>query len=156
MEWLARNRGMVLNHVPYKSITAIAQDLQGGVVRVGFLDVASSMPLVKAGRLKILGITGSLRSPGMPDAPLMSEQGVDFTTDGWYGFFAPKGTPAALVSLLNQEVNRLLTSDAMREKLLQLNIANAPLKSPQEFARTVREDHAVWEQIARSANIRIE
>ena len=86
----------------------------------------------------------------------MSEQGVEFTTDGWYGFFAPKGTPPALVSLLNQEVNRLLTSDALRERLLQLNIANAPLKSPQEFAKTVRDDLAVWDQIARASNIRLD
>ena len=156
MEWIAHNRALSLNHVPYKSITAIAQDMQGGVVRVGFLDVATAMPLVKQGRLKVLGLTGSQRSPGMPSAPLRSEQGVDFTTDGWYGLFAPKGTPPAIVALLNQEVTRLLNSPAMKEKFLQLNIADSPVKSPEEFARTVKDDLAVWDQIARSANIKLD
>ena len=88
-----------MNHVPYKSISAITQDMQGGMINIGFMDVASAMPLVKQGRLKVLGLTGSLRSPGLPAAPLMSEQGIDFTTDGWYGVFAPKGTPAPVVAL---------------------------------------------------------
>lgn len=156
MEWIGHNNGIRMNHVPYKSITAITQDMQGGVVHVGFLDVASAMPLVKQGRLKVLGLTGSLRSPGLPSAPLMSEQGVDFTTDGWYGVFAPKGTPAPIVALLNQEVTRLLASPALRERLLQLNIADAPVKSPEAFARTVKDDLAVWEQIARSASIKVD
>ena len=130
--------------------------MQGGVVQVGWLDVATAMPLVKQGRLKVLGLTGSQRAPGLPEAPLMAEQGVEFTTDGWYGLFGPKGTPAAVVALLNQEVTRLLTSPAMREKFLQLNIADSPVKSPEAFARTVRDDLAVWDQIARSANIRLD
>jgi tripartite-type tricarboxylate transporter receptor subunit TctC len=156
MEWIARRSGIRMNHVPYKSISAITQDMQGGVVHVGFLDVASAMPLVKQGRVKVLGLTGSIRSPGMPSAPLMAEQGVGFTTDGWYGFFAPKGTPAPVLALLNQEINRVLASPALRERLLQLNIADAPVKSPEEFATTVKDDLAVWEQIARSASIKVE
>ncbi|MBP6504110.1 MAG: tripartite tricarboxylate transporter substrate binding protein [Rhodoferax sp.] len=156
MEWIAHHRAISVIHVPYKSISAIAQDMQGGVVQVGWLDVATAMPLVKQGRLKVLGLTGSQRAPGLPEAPLMAEQGVEFTTDGWYGLFGPKGTPAAVVALLNQEVTRLLTSPAMREKFLQLNIADSPVKSPEAFARTVRDDLAVWDQIARSANIRLD
>ena len=142
--------------MPYKSITAITQDMQGGMINIGFTDVASAMPFVKQGRLKVLGLTGSLRSPGMPAVPLMSEQGVDFTTDGWYGLFAPKGTPAPVVALLNREVNRLLASSELRERLLQLNIANAPVKTPEEFAKTVKDDLKVWEQIARGASVRLD
>ena len=155
-EWIQTRSGISLTHVPYKSITAITQDMQGGMINIGFTDVASAMPFVKQGRLKVLGLTGSLRSPGMPAVPLMSEQGVDFTTDGWYGLFAPKGTPAPVVALLNQEVNRLLASSELRERLLQLNIANAPVKSPEEFAKTVKDDLKVWEQIARGASIRLD
>jgi tripartite-type tricarboxylate transporter receptor subunit TctC len=156
MEGLEQQSGIRLNHVPYKSISAITQDMQGGMVNIGFMDVASAMPLVKQGRLKVLGITGSLRSPGLPAAPLMSEQGIDFRTDGWYGVFAPKGTPAPVVALLNQEVNRLLASPELRERLLQLNIGNPPVKSPEEFAKTIRDDLKVWEQIAQRADIRLD
>jgi tripartite-type tricarboxylate transporter receptor subunit TctC len=156
MEGLEQQSGIRLNHVPYKSISAITQDMQGGMVNIGFMDVASAMPLVKQGRLKVLGLTGSLRSPGLPAAPLMSEQGIDFRTDGWYGVFAPKGTPAPVVALLNQEVNRLLASPELRDRLLQLNIGNPPVKSPEEFAKTVRDDLKVWEQIAQRADIRLD
>ena len=156
MEGLEQQSGIRMNHVPYKSISAITQDMQGGMVNIGFMDVASAMPLVKQGRLKVLGITGSLRSPGLPAAPLMSEQGIDFRTDGWYGVFAPKGTPAPVVALLNQEVNRLLASPELRERLLQLNIGNPPVKSPEEFAKTIRDDLKVWEQIAQRADIRLD
>jgi len=155
-EWIQTRSGVSLTHVPYKSITAITQDMQGGMINIGFTDVASAMPFVKQGRLKVLGLTGSLRSPGMPAVPLMSEQGVDFTTDGWYGLFAPKGTPAPVVALLNREVNRLLASSELRERLLQLNIANAPVKTPEEFAKTVKDDLKVWEQIARGASIKLD
>jgi len=156
MEWLERQNGITLTHVPYKSVSAITQDMQGGMINIGFTDVASAMPFVKQGRLKVIGVTGSLRSPGLPAAPLMSEQGVDFRTDGWYGLFAPKGTPAPVVAFLNKEVNRLLALPELRDRLLQLNIANAPVKSPDEFAKTVNDDLKVWEQIARSADIRLD
>ena len=156
MEWIQHRSGISMTHVPYKSITAITQDMQGGVINIGFMDVASAMPFVKQGRLKVLGLTGSLRSPGLPSVPLMSEQGVEFPTDGWYGLFAPKGTPAPVVALLNQEVNRLLGSPELRDRLLQLNIANAPVKSPEEFAKTVSDDLKVWEQIARGASIKLD
>jgi tripartite-type tricarboxylate transporter receptor subunit TctC len=156
MQGLEQMSGMRTNHVPYKSMSAITQDIQGGMINLGFMDVASAMPLVKQGRLKVLGLTGSLRSPGLPAAPLMSEQGIDFRTDGWYGLFAPKGTPAPVVALLNQEVNRLLASPELRDRLLQLNIGNPPVKSPEEFARTVRDDLRVWEQIAQRADIRLD
>jgi tripartite-type tricarboxylate transporter receptor subunit TctC len=156
MQGLEQQSGIRMNHVPYKSISAITQDMQGSTINIGFMDVASAMPLVKTGRLKVLGLTGSLRSPGLPAAPLMSEQGIDFRTDGWYGVFAPKGTPAPVVALLNQEVNRLLASQELRDRLLQLNIGNPPVKSPEEFAKTIRDDLKVWEQIAQRADIRLD
>lgn len=142
--------------MPHKSITAITQDIQGGTINISLIDVATALPLVKQGRLKVLGLTGSLRSPGLLAAPLMSEQGVDFATDGWYGLFAPKGTPAPVVARLNQGIAELLTSAELRKRLLQLNIANAPVKSPEDFAKTVRNDLKVWEQIARSASIKLD
>ena len=82
--------------------------------------------------------------------------GIGFTTDGWYGLFAPKGTPPAVVALLNQEVTRILASPELRDRLLQLNIADAPVKSPKEFSKTIEDDLAVWSQIARSSSIKLD
>ena len=129
---------------------AILQDLQGGVIDIAMVDTGSAMPMAKAGRLKVLVISGSRRTPGMRDVPLMSERGVKFDTDGWYGVFAPKGTPPSILSLLNQEIGRLLSAPAMREQLLQLNVADAPINSPELFAKAVRGNLEVWRQIVQS------
>ena len=84
------------------------------------------------------------------------QPGIAFTTDGWHGLFAPKGTPPAVVALLNQEVTRILASPELRDRLLQLNIADAPVKSPKEFSKTIEDDLAVWSQIARSSSIKLD
>lgn len=154
MEWIKRGNGLQIEHVPYKSVPAITQDLQGGVIDIAFVDTASAIPLVRSGRIKALGLSGTRRAPGLPDLPLMSEQGVRFETDGWYGFFAPRDTPPQIVALLNREVARVLAAPEFRERLLQLNFVDRPAKSPEQFARTVREDLAVWQDIVRSNNIR--
>lgn len=156
MEWLQKSHGLSMNHVPYKSITAITQDMQGGTIKVGVTDVATAIPLLKAGRLKALGMTGTQRSPNLPTVQLMSEQGIEPTPDGWYGVFAPKGTPTSVVALLNKEINRLLKSPELQERLVQLNVLNPPIKSPAEFASTVRDELAQWEKIVRSANLKPE
>jgi tripartite-type tricarboxylate transporter receptor subunit TctC len=128
----------------------------GGLIDVAFLDAGSAAPLVKSGRLKALGISGSRRSPAMPDVALMREQGVNFEIDGWYGLFAPRGTPAGVVERLNQEVARVLTAPALRERLAQLNVADTPRKSSAQFAKTVRDDFSTWREIVISNNINVE
>ena len=143
--------GISLTHVPYKSITAITQDMQGGMINIGFTDVASAMPFVKQGRLKVLGLTGSLRSPGLPAVPLMSEQGVDFTTDGWYGCSA-EGHPAP-GGVVNQS-HRLLRLAICVSGSCSSTRPRA-CQSPEEFAKTVRRPK-VWEQIARGASIMLD
>ena len=77
-----------------------------------------------------------------------------FDVDGWYGIFAPKGTAATAVTTVNREIARLLTEPALREPLAKLNIADEPLKSPAEFAKTVADDYAVWRAIVRTINVR--
>lgn len=156
MEWLKATHKLDLGHVPYKSVPAITQDLQGGVIDIAMIDAGSALPLYKAGRIKVLGLTGTRLPPGMADVQLMSQQGIDFKTDGWYGLFAPKDTPAAIVALLNREVLKLLASPDFQARARQLNLADSPVKTPEQFARTVRDDLAVWQQIVRSNNIRLE
>ena len=156
MEWIKNANGLEMDHVPYKSVPALTQDLQGGAIDIGMIDSASAWPLYKLGRIKVLGISGTNKPPNMQDVPLMSEQGVAFTTDGWYGIFAPRDTPAAIVTLLNREIARVLAAPETRARLAQLNIGNSPTKSAEQFAATVRADFAVWQQIVRTNNIRID
>lgn len=156
MEALKASAGISIDHVPYKSSMQLAQDLQGGSISLGWLDVSSSLPLIRAGRLRALAVSGNTRMPGTPQLRTMREQGYPVGTDGWYGLFVPAGTPQAIVNRLNSEVNRILASPELQERLLAMNVANAPIKSAEAFATTMNEDLRIWQGIVRANNIRLD
>lgn len=156
MEALKSSTGMLIDHVPYKSSLQLAQDLQGGSIGLGWLDISSSLPLIRAGRIRALAVSGNSRVPGTPNLRTMREQGYPIGTDGWYGIFVPAGTPSAIVDRLNFEVNRLLASAEFQERLLSMNLANAPIKSADAFAATMNEDLRIWQGIVRANNIRLD
>lgn len=156
MEALKTSAGISMDHVPYKSSVQLAQDLQGGSIALGWLDVSSSLPLIRSGRLRALAVSGSTRMPGTPQVKTMREQGYPIGTDGWYGLFVPAATPSSIVNRLNIEVNRILASPELQERLLAMNMANPPSKSPEAFAATMNEDLQIWQSIVQSNNIRID
>lgn len=149
--------GIDLTHVPYKGVPPILTDLQGGVLKIAFVDITTSVPLVKSGKIRPLGITGKHRAPAFPDVPTMAEQGFPMTNEGWYGLFVPKGTPREIVVTLNREINKALRSPALATRFQQLNMmADPPLTTPDEFARTVRNDYATWASVVKVNGIRPE
>jgi tripartite-type tricarboxylate transporter receptor subunit TctC len=156
MEWLKTQAGLDLRHVPYKSVPQIYQDMQGGVVQIAWVDATSSVSLIKSGKLRGLALSASRRGPALPDLPTLTEQGYRFEADAWYGIFAPKGTPPAVVSLVNQQIRQALVAPDLKDRFLQINMADAPLRSPQEFAAVVKADLKVWQDIARTTSIRTE
>ena len=156
MEAIEMQTGMKIDHIPYKTIGQIIQDLQGGVLKIAYLDAGSAVALVKSGRIRPLAISGTARAPGLPTLPTMTEQGVKFEADGWYGIFAPKDTPAPIVTKLNAEINKVLVDPALKERFLQLNLADPPIKSAEQFAKTVRDDLAVWSTIVKTNHIKPE
>ncbi|MDM0037013.1 tripartite tricarboxylate transporter substrate binding protein [Variovorax sp. J22P271] len=154
MEWLKNRYGLDLSHVPYKSMPQIYQDMAGGLVKVAFVDAASSVPLVKAGKIKALGNSGTARAPGLADVLTFKEQGVDFAVDGWYGVFVPRGTPDAVVSRLHREIIKVLADPEVRARMLQLNLSSPLPKSPTEFEQIVAADLKLWQSIVRTNNIK--
>ena len=153
MAALENQTGMRINHVPYKGMQQILGDLMNGNVKIGVVDVSSSLALIKAGKIWPLAVSGSARMPASPDVPTMTEQGYRFDTDGWFALFAPKNTRPAVVSVLNREVADALAAPELKARLLQLNLANAPRKTPEQFAQTVRDDLKVWTKIAQDNKI---
>ncbi|MFO1219325.1 MAG: tripartite tricarboxylate transporter substrate binding protein [Burkholderiaceae bacterium] len=153
MAALQNRHGLELNHVPYKAMTGILGDLQNGNVPIAFVDTVSSTPLIKAGKIKVMGVSGTGRTVALPDVPTLTEQGFKFDTDGWYGVFAPAGTPAPVIAALNAEINRIVVSPELKERFAQLNLANPPLKSPEQFGQTVRDDLKVWSRIVQDNRI---
>lgn len=156
MEAIKMQTGLKMNHIPYRGSGPLITDLLGGTVKVAFADTIATLPHIKSGKFKALAISGSRRAPLTPDVPLLSEQGIKFDTDSWYGVFVPAGTPDAIVKRLNAEINRTLKQPEMKERFLQMNMGEAQPKTPEEFAATVRNDMQVWGDIARANKIKLE
>lgn len=121
MEQLKQRSGIFVTHVPYRGGAQIANDVMGKQVDLAMLVSASSIPHVRAGSLKALGVTGKQRIASLPDVPTFDEmpglKGYDVLT--WTGLFAPKGTPAAIVSKLNEALNDALKDPEVRARLAE-------------------------------------
>lgn len=156
MEGIKAHYGLTMEHVPFKGVAPLVTDLLGNNISVGFTDIASPVPHIRAGKLNALGCTGSARGPALPEVTTLYEQGFRFDMNGWYGVFAPAGTPAEVVQRLNQEINRILATDDVIQKFALQNMAKPPIKSVEQFATTVKQDVAVWQNLAKVAKLRVD
>ena len=156
MEALNQKTGLKLRHIPYKGTAPMLTDLIGGQIQVAFSATATAIPLIQSGRLKALAYSAPTRSALLPDLKTMSEQGVPFDLVAWYGLFAPAGTPAHIVNALNQEVNRFLQAPENAERLKAIGLADWPIKTPDQFAETVRSDIRDWGDVVRKGQIKPE
>ena len=155
-EWLKSRAGVDIRHVPYKSMPQIYQDMQGGVISIAWVDASSSVALIKSGKLRALATSGSKRGPAVPEVPTLTQLGYPFASDAWYGVFGPRGVPLPVVDTVNRTIREALRAPELQDRLLLLNVGDAPLRSPREFARLVRTDLQVWQEIVRANGIRLE
>lgn len=136
-EQLERSAGINLLHVPYKGGAQAVGDTLAGVVDVYFSGFPPAVSHVRAGKLKAYAVTGTKRSPALPDVPTMAEAGLeDFDLSGWFGFFVPKGTPAAVVKRLNDVIADAVVQPDLRESLARQGVETIP-GSPATFAAFV-------------------
>lgn len=157
MEALKQKAGLVMQHVPYKNPAAVNTDLIGGQIPVAFTSMGSALPLVLGGKMKAIAISGPYRVPQLPNVRTMTEQGVKFDLVAWYGLFAPAGTPKPIIDKINKEIVRALTEPESRERFIKaLGFSEIPLKTPEQFGQTVKDDIREWGAIVKSANIKID
>ncbi|MES2363561.1 MAG: tripartite tricarboxylate transporter substrate binding protein [Pseudomonadota bacterium] len=156
MEGLKAHYGLDMPHVPYKSTAQEIVDLMANNISVAFTDIASPIPHIRSGKLVAMGVTGSARGPALPELPTLTEQGFKFDSDGWFGIFAPAGTPPAIVARLNQEIGKVVATDDTRKKFALQNMAVPPHKSAVQFAATVKSDIELWQPLAKKANLKID
>ena len=156
MEGIKSHYRVSMQHVPYKGSAQLVTDLLSQNMLVGFTDIASPVPHVRAGRLVALGCTGTARGPALPGVPTLKEQGYPFDKDGWYGVFAPASTPKEVVQRLNAEINRILATDEVVQKFAQQNMARPPIRTVEQFTAIVREDVAAWQELAKVGGLRID
>jgi tripartite-type tricarboxylate transporter receptor subunit TctC len=155
-ELLKMQAGLDLQHVPYKGSAPLIVDLLGGQVTAGFVDAATLAPHLKGGRLRVLAATGAHRSRLLPDVPTFAELGFkEFEPYGWFGLFMPAGTPPAVVAKFSEEAARVLKQPQHKARVEALGLTPVGNK-PQEFARTVRGDSALYAKIIKAAGITLD
>jgi tripartite-type tricarboxylate transporter receptor subunit TctC len=156
VELLQLSAGIKVTHVPYKGGGPALTELMGGQVHAYFSVALVAVPLVKAGKLRALGITTTRRSPLAPDLMTVSEAGFPgFEVSGWFGWLAPARTPPAIVNRLNAGLVGILKSPDIRERLLSQSTEPVG-NSPEAFARFIRSERDRWARVIRDANIKIQ
>ena len=143
-------------HVAYKGVGPMVTDLLAGRIEMTFIGINVVQQHVSAGKLLVLATTSSKRSPLSVDLPTMSEAGLPgFAAGTWYGVLAPAGTPRAIVTRLNGEVNRALAGADIKG-LLAKQGAEPPAMTPEQFGSFLTTERQKWTRLVKAANIKIE
>jgi tripartite-type tricarboxylate transporter receptor subunit TctC len=154
-ELLHQLTGIKLIHVPYKGGGSVVQDLLGGQIPMAFASLVAVESLIRAGKLRVLGVTGSTAYKNLPGVPPIGQTVKGFELTSWLGFFAPAGTPPAIVHLLNEEIARALASPEVITKL-ELEGIEILGGSPEQFAAIIRADQAKNSKLIKDAGIQPE
>jgi tripartite-type tricarboxylate transporter receptor subunit TctC len=148
--------GVEITHIPYKGSAPALTDLMGGQVQIMFDNLPSSLPFIKAGRLRALAVTSATRAPALPDTPTMVEAGVPgFEASSWFGIVAPAGTPREIVNKVNAEIDRWLSSPEAKEKLAAQG-AIAAGGTPEDFAKHIAAETAKWARVVKESGAKVD
>jgi tripartite-type tricarboxylate transporter receptor subunit TctC len=142
-------------HVPYRGAAPAVADLLGGHVQVMFDVMPSSIEHIRAGKLRALAVTTTMRLEALPDVPTVSDFLPGFEAIIWSGVGAPKNTPAEIVDKLNREINAGLADPKLKARLADLG-AEVLAGSPAQFAKLIADDTEKWGKVIRAAHIRAE
>ncbi len=153
MALFARMAKLELVHVPYKGTGQGIIDVMGGHVQLMFGAIPSTMPQVRAGKLKLLAVSSARRSAVLPDIPTVAESGVPaYELTSWYGALAPAGTAAAIVNRLNSEMVKVLNQPEVKSRLTEEG-AEPVGNSPQQFASFIRAERGKYAEIIQVARV---
>ncbi|MCM2329360.1 MAG: tripartite tricarboxylate transporter substrate binding protein [Lysobacter sp.] len=155
-ELLNMKTGSKLVHVPYKGGGQAMSDALGGNIPLVYTAVAGAIKHVEAGKLHAVAVSSRTRSPSMPNTPTFIEAGVaDFEASSWVGILAPAKTPRPVIDRLNKEMNALLTSPEVIERLAKLGIVATP-GTPEQFGEQMKADLAKYGPVVKAAGIKTE
>ncbi|KPK19474.1 MAG: hypothetical protein AMJ67_05055 [Betaproteobacteria bacterium SG8_41] len=141
-------------HVPYKGSGPTMRALLAGEIQLSFSSMVPSIPHVKAGRLRALGVTTAQRSPALPDVPAISETLPGYEVTHWYGLWGPRGLPKPILARWNKEVSRVLQLDDVKRRLSNEGMVPGG-GSPESFAKFLRQQVEKWRRVVKEANIKI-
>jgi len=153
-ELFKQTAGVDMLHVPFRTSPETTTALLAGNVDVVFETVSAVLGQVQAGKLKALAVTGKDRFPAVPDVPAAIESGLlpgyDVTT--WYGLFAPRGTPPAVIAKLNKTLNEVLADPKVAEKLVKVGVV-VKSSTPQAFGDFMADEYKRWNAVREAAKI---
>jgi tripartite-type tricarboxylate transporter receptor subunit TctC len=143
-----------MTHIPYKGTGPALADLLGGQVQLIFGAMPATIPHVKTGKLRGIGVTTARRTPALPDTPAIGEIVKDYEAALWYGLWGPKGLPKPIVTRWNQEVAKSLQTEEMKKRLAADGVepAGGP---PEQFLDVIARDVEKWKKVVKAANIKV-
>ena len=148
--------GIDMQHIPYKGRASAIPDLLGGRVTMMFDNMPSSLPLVREGKLRAIGVTSAKRSAAAPDIPTLAESGLPgFEAVSWFAMFAPANTPAPVVDKLQAEISKILKSPDISKKLLDLGLDPSG-STPAELAAYQKSEIAKWSKVVKDSGAKVE
>ena len=141
--------------VPYKGSAPGTTDLLAGNVQFMFNALPSMLQHIRAGKIRALGVSGTKKSPELPDVPPIKDTVPGYEVTTWYSFVAPSGTPKAVVDRLNKEISAIVESPEMKKKLQEQGV-DADAMTPEELAALFRSETAKWAKVIRDMKIQPE
>jgi tripartite-type tricarboxylate transporter receptor subunit TctC len=156
MELFKLMTGVDMMHIPYKGGSVSLIEKISGRIDMGFESIVQTLPHVKSGKLRALGISSEKRSPAAPDIPTIAESGLPgFEVAPWFGAVAPAGTPKEIVTTLNTEINRIIKQPEMKDKLSALGIEPVGT-TPEQYAQYIKSEKTKWTKVVKESGARID
>jgi tripartite-type tricarboxylate transporter receptor subunit TctC len=156
MELFKSMANVKMIHIPYKGSGQVMTDLIAGQLQLASVGLPPAMPMVSAGKLRVIAVTSLKRSPLLPAAPTVSESGLSgFEVSSWQGLFAPAGLPRDVLTRINGDMVNALAGNDIKDRLATLGAEPMPM-SPEDFARFVQAEIAKWAKVVKVSGATID
>jgi tripartite-type tricarboxylate transporter receptor subunit TctC len=153
---LSVSSGIQMEHVPYKDISQIFVDMYSGQIQLYFSGISPALTQMKSGKIRLLAVTSAKRSPQLAELPTVAETGVPgFEVTGWYGLFAPGGTPPKIVGQINAAVKKIAAGRDLPKRFAAIG-ADLTTNTPEEFAAFVKSEITKWAKVVKDSGMRID
>jgi tripartite-type tricarboxylate transporter receptor subunit TctC len=148
--------GVNMVHIPYKGAAPATTDVIAGQIQLSFASTPGSVPMVKAGKVKPLGVTSAKRVAKLPDVPTVAESALPgYEASVWYGVVAPAGTPRDIVQRLNQEIARILANPMHHDRMIGADF-EPTTSTPEQFAAFIKSETVKWAKVVKASGAHAE
>lgn len=156
MEMFQREAGIELLHVPYSGVGPATRDLLGDHVSLMFAQIVTSLPQIRAGKLKVIAMPGSKRSAVLPNVPTMDELGMKgFNVTPWFGVMVPTATPKDVTEKIAAELKKVMNRKDVREELEKRGV-DPEGNTPEEFAALIQRQQPKWDKIVKEVDLQVQ